>query len=175
MIFWLPVPMLYPHNLFLCLFFNGFRCVFFVWCWLLGVDVRTRVMLNFLIPTPTCQEEQQPSVEPGSVHPKTTTISCIPCDHGWFSNHDISYRCQKCTTCGNKGVHVNCSIYKDAVCSKSCKSKTHYFNESDGQCYACTECRGKDESNIERQCLLSSGNLRVVCSHNYCSVCAEVI
>ena len=47
---WLPVQMLYPHNLFLSLFFNGFSCVFFVWCWLLGVDVRTRVILNFLIP-----------------------------------------------------------------------------------------------------------------------------
>ena len=111
-------------------------------------------------PVPTCQEGQQPSVEPGSAHPKTTTISCIPCDHGWFSNHDTNYRCQKCTSCGNRGVLVNCSIYGDAVCSKSCKSKTHYFNESDGQCYACTECCGKDESNIERQCL-SSGNLRV--------------
>ena len=112
-------------------------------------------------PVPTCQEGQQPSVEPGSVHPKTTTISCIPCDHGWFSNHDTNYRCQKCASCGNKGILVNCSIYGDAVCSKSCKSNTHYFNESDGQCYACTECCGKDESNIERQCLLSSGNLRV--------------
>ena len=48
------------------LFFNGFRCVFFVWCWLLGVDVRTRVMLNFLMPMITCQKGQQPSVEPGS-------------------------------------------------------------------------------------------------------------
>ena len=112
-------------------------------------------------PVPTCQEGQQPSVEPGSVLPKTTTISCIPRDHGWFSNHDTNYRCQKCTSCGNKGVLVNCSIYGDAVCSKSCKSNTHYFNESDGQCYACTECCGKDESNIEQQCLLSSGNLRV--------------
>ena len=112
-------------------------------------------------PVPTCQEGQQQSVEPGSVHPKTTTISCIPCDHGWFSNHNTNYRCQKCTSCGNKGVLVNCSIYGDAFCSKSCKSNTHYFNESDGQCYACSECCGKDESNIERQCLLSSGNLRV--------------
>lgn len=112
-------------------------------------------------PVPTCQEGQQPSVEPGSVHPKTTTVSCIPCDYGWFSNHDTKYRCQKCTSCGNKGVLVNCSIYGDAVCSKSCKSRTHYFNESDGQCYACAECCGKDESNIEQQCLLSSGNLRV--------------
>ena len=112
-------------------------------------------------PVPTCQEGQQPSVEPGSVHPKTTAISCIPCDHGWFSNHDTNYRCQKCTSCGNKDVHVNCSIYRDAVCSKRCKSKTHYFNETDGQCYACTECCGKDKLNIEPQCLLSSGNLRI--------------
>ena len=112
-------------------------------------------------PVPTCQDGQQPSVEPGSEHPKATAVSCIPCDHGWFSNHDTNYRCQRCTSCGNKDVLVNCSIYRDAVCSKSCKSKTHYFNETDGQCYACTECCGKDKLNIELQCLLSSKNLRV--------------
>ena len=50
-------------------------------------------------PVPTCQEGQQPSVEPGSVHTKTTAISCIPCDHGWFSNHDTNQRCQKCISC----------------------------------------------------------------------------
>ena len=112
-------------------------------------------------PVPTCQEGQQPSVEPGSKHPKTTAVSCIPCDPGWFSNHDTNYKCHKCTSCGNKDVLVNCSIYRDAVCSKSCKSKTHYFNESDGQCYSCTECCGKDKENIEPQCLLYSGNLYV--------------
>ena len=111
-------------------------------------------------PVPTCQEGQQPSVEPGSEHPKATAVSCIPCDHGWFSYHDTNYRCQKCTSCGNKDVLLNCSIYRDAVCSKRCRSKTHYFNESDGQCYACSECCGKDKSNIELQCI-SSGNLRV--------------
>lgn len=110
-------------------------------------------------PVPTCQEGQEPSVKPGSVHPKATDVSCIPCGHGWFSNHDTNFRCQKCTSCGNKDVRVNCSIYRDAVCSKSCKSNTHYFNETDGQCYTCTECCGKDMSNIEPHCLL--GNLRV--------------
>ena len=92
-------------------------------------------------PVPTCQEGQEPSLKPGSVHPKATDVSCIPCGHGWFSNHDTNFRCQKCTSCGNKDVRLNCSIYRDAVCSKSCKSKTHYFNETDGQCY--TSLRGR--------------------------------
>ena len=65
----------------------------------------------------------------GSVQGSYTAVSCIPCGHG-------DYTCQrreKCPSCGNKDVLVNCSINRDAVCSKSCKSKTHYFNESGGQ------------------------------------------
>ena len=81
----------------------------------------------------------------GSVQGSYTAVSCIPFGHG-------DYRCQKCrkcSSCGYKEVLVNCSINRDAVCSKSYKSKTHYFNESDGQCYSCTECCGMDEANIE--------------------------
>ena len=80
-----------------------------------------------------------------SVQGSYTAVSCIPCGHG-------DYRCQRCekfSSCGYKDVLVNCSINRDAVCSKSCKSKTHYFNESDGQCYSCTEFCGMDETNIE--------------------------
>ena len=77
----------------------------------------------------------------GSLQGTDTAVSCIPCGHG-------CYRCE-CSSCGNKDVLVNCSINRVAVCSKSCKSKTHYFNESDGQCYPCTECCGKDKMNIE--------------------------
>ena len=84
-----------------------------------------------------------------SVQGTYTAVSCIPCGHGWFSSHDTNYRCQKCTSCGNKDVLVNSSIYGDAVCSKSYKSKAHYFNESDGQCYPYTECCRKDKANIE--------------------------
>ena len=80
-----------------------------------------------------------------SVQGSYTAVSCIPCGHG-------DYRCERCekrSSCGYKDVLVNCSINRDAVCSKSCKSKTHYFNESDGQCYSCTECCGMDAANIE--------------------------
>ena len=167
--FWLPVQMLYPDNLFLSLFLQWFQMCFLHMVVGFGnrCDNKNHVELvdpsdhsKFECwPVPTCQEGQEPSVKPGSVHPKATDVSCIPCGHGSFSNHDTNFRCQKCTSCGNKDVRVNCSIYRDAVCSKSCKSKTHYFNETDGQCYTCTECCGKDMSNIEPYCLL--GNLRV--------------
>ena len=81
----------------------------------------------------------------GSVQGTDTAVSCIPCGHGCYR----CQRCEKCSSCGNKDVLVNCSINRVAVCSKSCKSKTHYFNESDGQSYPCTECCGKDKTNIE--------------------------
>ena len=161
--------MLYPDNLFLSLFLQWFQMCFLHMVVVFGnrCDNKNHVELvdpndhsKFECwPVPTCQEGQEPSVKPGSVHPMATDVSCIPCGHGWFSNHETNFRCQKCTSCGNKDVRVNCSIYRDAVCSKSCKSKTHYFNETDGQCYTCTECCGKDMSNIEPHCLLK--NLRV--------------
>ena len=165
--FWLPVQMLYPDNFFLSFFLQWFQMCSLHMVVVFGnrcdnknnvelVDPNDHSKFEWR-PVPTCQEGQEPSVKPwkpGSVHPKATDVSCIPCGHGWFSNHDTNFRCQKCTSCGNKDVRVNCSIYRDAVCSKSCKSKTHYFNETDGQCYTCTECCGKDMSNIEPHCLL---------------------
>ena len=81
----------------------------------------------------------------GSVQGTYTAVSCIPCSHGDYT----CKRCEKYSSCRNKDVVVNCLINRDAVCSKSCKSKTHYFNESDGQSYPCTECCGKDKTNIE--------------------------
>ena len=81
----------------------------------------------------------------GSVQGTDTAVSCIPCGHGCYR----CQRCEKCSSCGNKDVLVNCSINRVAVCSKSCKSKTHYFNESVIQCYPSTKCCGKDKVNIE--------------------------
>ena len=81
----------------------------------------------------------------GSLQGTDTAVSCIPCGHSCYRCH----RCEKCSSCGNKDVLVNCLIKRVAVCSKSCKSKTHYFSESDGQCYPSTECCGKDKMNIE--------------------------
>ena len=81
----------------------------------------------------------------GSVQGTYTAVSCIPCGHGDYT----CQRCEKCSSCGNMDVLLTCSINRDAVCSKSCKSKTHYFNESDGQSYPCTENCGKDKTNIE--------------------------
>ena len=125
--------MLYAHNLFLSLFLQ-FQMCFLHMVVVFGnrCDNKNHVELvdpndhsKFECwPVPTCQEGQEPSVKPGSVHPKATDVSCIPCGHGWFSNHDTNFRCQKCTSCGNKDVRVNCSIYRDAVYSKSCKSNT---------------------------------------------------
>ena len=80
-----------------------------------------------------------------SVQGTYTAVSCTPCGHGCYR----CQRCEKCSLCGNKDVLVNCSINRVAVCSKSCKSKTRYFNESDGQCCPCTECCGKDKMNTE--------------------------
>ena len=81
----------------------------------------------------------------GAVQGTHTAVSCIPCGHGCYR----CQRCKKCSLCGNKDVLINCSINRVAVCSKSYKSKTHYFNESVIQCYPCTECCGKDKVNIE--------------------------
>ena len=81
----------------------------------------------------------------GSIQGTYTAVSCIPYGHGCYR----CQRCEKCSSCGNKDVVVNCSINRVAVCLKSCKSKTHYFNESVIHCYPCTECCGKDKVNIE--------------------------
>ena len=87
----------------------------------------------------------QSHVVTGSVQGTYTAVSCIPCGHGCYR----CQRCEKCSSSGNKDVLVNCLINRVAVLSKSCKSKTHYFNESVIQCYPCTECCGKDKVNIE--------------------------
>ena len=53
-------------------------------------------------------------------------------------------------------VTSKCTERKDTVCSTSlCRSKTLYFNKTDGQCHLCSECCGTDSANIEPQCLLS--------------------
>ena len=81
----------------------------------------------------------------GCVQGTYIAVSCITCGHGDYT----CQRCEKCSSCGNKDVLVNCSINRDAVCSKSCKSNIDYCNENDGQSYLCTECCGKDKTNIE--------------------------
>ena len=81
----------------------------------------------------------------GSVQGSCTAVSCIPCGHGCYRYQ----RCEKCTSCGNEDVLVNCSINRDAVCSKSYKSKTRHFYARYYNYYPCTECCRRDKGNIE--------------------------
>ena len=107
-------------------------------------------------PVPDCHSGQEPSVEPGSAHPKGTDVDCKPCHVGVsFSNKETNYRCRKCTTCGNKVVRSSCTIIRDRLCDTRCISTEFYLNATDDECYPCTECCGRNNANVESQCLSS--------------------
>lgn len=106
-------------------------------------------------PPVVCQDGQEESVHPGSVHPSGTHIECLMCPKGFFSNKKTSHKCSKCVTCGNKQELLTCTLDRDRLCSNSCISRNFYFNATDRQCYPCTECCGANTENVEPQCLLS--------------------
>jgi len=112
-------------------------------------------------PAPDCHDGYEPSVQPGSSHPKGTSVECKKCPFESFSNIKTKYRCQKCTVCGNKKVIFTCTPGRDRQCSNSCISSNFYFNKTDQQCHPCSECCGTSSNNIEPQCVSSQENLRI--------------
>ena len=104
-------------------------------------------------PVPDCHAGQEPSVRPGLSYPTDTDIECRKCPDGSFSNFKNNYTCQQCTVCLNKEVLLNCTPGRDTKCFNSCISSEFYFNVTDQQCYACSECCGAYHGNIEPQCV----------------------
>ena len=112
-------------------------------------------------PALDCHDGYEPSVQPGSSHPKGKSVECKKCPFESFSNIKTKYRCQKCTVCGNKKVIFTCTPGRDRQCSNSCISSNFYFNKTDQQCHPCIECCGTSSNNIEPQCVSSQKNLRI--------------
>lgn len=104
-------------------------------------------------PFPKCNDGQEASVKPGSLHPQGTKIECMDCLEDYFSNNHTNKRCRRCTSCGDNKELSPCERSRDRQCSHSCISSEFYFNVTDQQCYPCTECCGASDEDIEHQCV----------------------
>ena len=105
-------------------------------------------------PWQDCPHGQQLSVKPGSIHPQGTTIECISCPRGMFSNDKTNGRCLLCTSCGFNKELSPCTSTKDRECDRhGCLSEAYYRNATDQKCYPCAECCSATDNNIEPQCI----------------------